>query len=463
MGKFNKGASTNLYYMMSDCIFGVLAFGVAATVSKLYMDAFRKGYIIICIAFMVVYILSSKEARRYNVTTFFYVDRFFKKVTNSFIIAIAVVGMLLYFDDGKDLSRSFLTCFIVFSYLMLLLSAFTMRYWIKKGKINAQRTILIGSKERYTKFEYFLSKSNMEVDVIGYVSLKELTEDNKTQYLGTIHHLEEIIHQNAVDQIYIMVKQQEEIVEVQKYIDMCTEMGVTARVIVDSFEPGSAQSYVSAVGTYPVLTYHTVTLNASSKALKRLVDIIGSIVGIILFSPIMLVTAIAIKIDSPGPVLFKQVRVGLNGRRFNIYKFRSMCINADAMKKDLLEQNEMGDGFMFKMQDDPRVTKVGKFIRKTSIDELPQFFNVLIGNMSLVGTRPPTLDEVDQYERTHWRRISIKPGITGLWQVSGRSSITDFGQIVELDTRYIDDWNVFMDIKIMIQTVFMVLRRKGAC
>ena len=462
MGKFNKGASTNLYYMISDCVFGVLAFVLAAIGSRLYIDAFRKGYIIISIAFMVVYILSSKEARRYNVTTFFYVDRCCKKVTNSYFIAIAVVGMVLYFDDGKNLSRSFLGLFIAFSYCLMLVSAFTMRYWIKSGKINTERTILIGSKEKYTKFEYFLGKSSMEVDVIGYVSLGELKEDEKEQYLGTVDELEKILHENAADQIYIMVKEQKDISEIQRYINMCNDMGLTARVILDSFEPGNAQSYVSAVGTYPVVTYHTVTLNASSKALKRLVDIIGSIVGIILFSPIMLITAIAIKLDSPGPVLFKQVRVGLNGRKFNIYKFRSMCNNAEAMKRKLMDQNEMGDGFMFKIQDDPRVTKVGKFIRKTSIDELPQFFNVLIGNMSLVGTRPPTVDEVDKYERNHWRRISIKPGITGLWQVSGRSSITDFGQIVELDTRYIDDWNVFMDLKIMIQTVFMVIRRKGA-
>ncbi len=137
-------------------------------------------------------------------------------------------------------------------------------------------------------------------------------------------------------------------------------------------------------------------------------------------------------------------------------------MDAEELKAKLQEQNEVKDGMMFKIKDDPRITRVGKFIRKTSIDELPQFFNVLIGNMSLVGTRPPTLDEVAKYERTHWRRMSIKPGITGMWQVSGRSQITDFDEIVELDTIYIDQWSIMLDFKIMFKTVICMLRKKGA-
>ena len=177
----------------------------------------------------------------------------------------------------------------------------------------------------------------------------------------------------------------------------------------------------------------------------------------------MLITAILIRLDSKGPVIFKQERVGQNGRHFYMYKFRSMCIDAEKKKEALMEHNEMNSQFMFKMQDDPRITRIGRFIRKTSIDELPQFFNVLRGDMSLVGTRPPTLDEVELYERVHWRRMSIKPGITGMWQVSGRSSITDFDEIVELDTQYIDRWNVLLDIQILLKTVLQVFCRKGAC
>ncbi|MBQ8547450.1 MAG: sugar transferase, partial [Lachnospiraceae bacterium] len=252
------------------------------------------------------------------------------------------------------------------------------------------------------------------------------------------------------------------IVDLQQYIDVCLDMGVSVRVIMSVFKAHGAQRYVSSVGTYPVITYHRVCLDDSSRAVKRIIDIICSLIGILVFSPIMLVTAIAIKLESKGPVIFKQKRAGLNGRIFKMYKFRSMCVDAEELKAKLQEQNEVKDGMMFKIKDDPRITKVGKFIRKTSIDELPQFFNVLFGDMSLVGTRPPTLDEVEKYERSHWRRMSIKPGITGMWQVSGRSQITDFDQIVELDTEYIDHWSIWLDFKIMIKTVFSLLQRKGA-
>jgi len=209
-----------------------------------------------------------------------------------------------------------------------------------------------------------------------------------------------------------------------------------------------------------MLTFYNVSIDPVLLAIKRLIDIVGSFVGIILASPIMLITTIAIKIDSPGPVFFKQNRVGLNGKKFKILKFRSMCTDAEKLKQQLLAQNEMGDSRLFKMKNDPRITKVGRIIRKTSIDELPQFFNVLIGDMSLVGTRPPTVSEVEQYDRHHFRRISIKPGITGMWQTSGRNSIKDFEQIVKLDTTYIDNWSLLLDFKLMFKTVKVLLFNK---
>ena len=171
--------------------------------------------------------------------------------------------------------------------------------------------------------------------------------------------------------------------------------------------------------------------------------------------------ALAIKIDSPGPVFFAQKRVGKNGRYFRLYKFRSMYTDAEARKKDLMAQNEM-EGPMFKVENDPRVTRVGAFLRKTSLDELPQFFNILIGNMSLVGTRPPTIDEFNQYDLYYRRRLSIKPGLTGLWQVSGRSDITDFREVLKLDLEYIDNWSLLLDFKIIFKTILVVFRGSGA-
>lgn len=210
-----------------------------------------------------------------------------------------------------------------------------------------------------------------------------------------------------------------------------------------------------------MVTIGTVELQLRDQLLKRLMDIVGALIGCIISVPIIAIVAIPLKLESPGPLIFKQKRVGLNGRIFYIHKLRSMYTDAERRKKELMAQNEMS-GLMFKMQDDPRITKVGKFIRKTSIDELPQFFDVLCGNMSLVGTRPPTVDEYNQYDSHHKRRLSMKPGITGLWQVSGRSSIQNFEDVVALDVQYIDNWSLWGDVKLLLKTIVVVFTGRGA-
>ena len=203
-------------------------------------------------------------------------------------------------------------------------------------------------------------------------------------------------------------------------------------------------------------------------------DICGGIVGCILTGIIFIFIAPAIYIQSPGPIFFKQKRIGQNGKHFYMYKFRSMYMDAEERKKALMKQNKMSDGMMFKIDDDPRIigsekkdkngnpAGIGNFIRRTSLDEFPQFFNVLKGDMSLVGTRPPTLDEWEKYDLHHRVRMSIKPGITGLWQISGRSDITDFEEVVRLDREYIQNWSIWLDLKILVKTVGVVLRHEGA-
>jgi len=194
---------------------------------------------------------------------------------------------------------------------------------------------------------------------------------------------------------------------------------------------------------------------------KRAGDIVFGLLGCILSAPIIAIVAIPLKKESEGPLFFKQQRVGKNGRIFNIYKLRSMYVDAEQRKEALMAENKM-DGHMFKMDDDPRITKVGSFIRKYSIDELPQFFNVVKGDMSIIGTRPPTVDEFEMYESRHKRRLSMRPGISGMWQVSGRSDIQDFEEVVELDCKYIDEWSPMLDIEIFFKTIIVVLTHKGA-
>lgn len=238
-------------------------------------------------------------------------------------------------------------------------------------------------------------------------------------------------------------------------------MGVEVNISLTDYNLGIPNQQVVKMGDLTVLSGNGRTEAIGDVIAKRTLDIIGGIVGLICTGIFVLIVGPAIVIESPGPIFFSQTRIGKNGRRFKIYKFRSMYMDAEERKKELMEKNKMS-GLMFKMDDDPRITKVGKFIRKTSIDEFPQFLNVLKGDMSLVGTRPPTEDEFKQYKARYKKRLVMKPGITGLWQVSGRSSITDFEDVVKLDVQYIENWSFGLDLKILLQTVLVVLKHDGA-
>lgn len=249
-------------------------------------------------------------------------------------------------------------------------------------------------------------------------------------------------------------------------IEELEDMGIVVNVNIPSLEhiiENSKFDNLNCIVTagYPMAVFSPVTHSALYLGIKKAFDFIGGVLGSIVSLPIILLTAIPLLIESPGPLIFKQQRIGRNGRVFNIYKLRSMYADAEERKKELMQQNKM-DGHMFKMDNDPRITKVGRFIRKYSIDELPQFWNVVKGDMSLVGTRPPTIDEFEKYESHHKRRLSMNPGITGMWQVSGRSDIEDFEEVVELDCEYIDNWSLWLDIKILFKTVVVVLTHKGA-
>ena len=258
-------------------------------------------------------------------------------------------------------------------------------------------------------------------------------------------------------------------------IDAIMDMGITVHYCLEALNAHSdGMQEVSKVGSYRVLTNSLKIVSAKQVVYKRIMDIAGGIVGCILTGILFIFIAPAIYIQSPGPIFFKQKRIGQNGKQFYMYKFRSMYMDAEERKKALMEQNNIADGLMFKMDDDPRIIGsekkdrngnprgIGNFIRNTSIDEFPQFFNVLKGDMSLVGTRPPTLDEWEKYDLHHRVRMSIKPGITGLWQISGRSDITDFEEVVRLDREYIQNWSVWLDLKILFKTVGVVLRHEGA-
>ena len=466
MNRTNAGANTNILQMLLDIVALICAFAVDVFIMRKTLEpGVILGLAILFAIFTLIYILSCKEEYLYNVTMFYYLDRVHRKITKSFLIATVATAAVMNYVVGGEKGRRFYFVFLVISYAFLCIKMFFAKHINNIfSKDTIPRSAFVGRRGQFNKFRYFLEKTSIRITQVGYIAMtREDFESAKSgEYIGCLEDLEELIREHSLDQIYIIQKSGDELPFTQQYVDLCVEMGVTVRLIVDFYKRRRANSYVSTVGTYPVITYHTITLNTYEQVLKRLTDIIGGLFGIILSSPIMLIAAIAIKIDSPGPVIFKQTRVGQNGRQFKIYKFRSMYIDAEERKAELMAQNEIEGGVMFKMKDDPRITKVGKIIRKLSIDELPQFFNVVGGTMSLVGTRPPTLDEVEKYKRKQWRRISIKPGLTGMWQVSGRSTIDNFDEIVELDVEYIDNWSLWLDFKIMIRTVLVLLKHEDA-
>ena len=269
------------------------------------------------------------------------------------------------------------------------------------------------------------------------------------------------IHKNWVDEVFFALPEHVDIPK--KIMKDCNHMGVVTHVQLAALNELGKNQVVEEIAGYMVLSSSINIVSSWQLLVKRLMDIAGGLVGCIFTGIIYIFIAPIMKVKSPGPVFFSQVRMGKNGKPFKIYKFRSMYMDAEERKKELMEKNNIKDGLMFKMDDDPRIIKgIGHFIRKTSLDEFPQFWNILKGDMSLVGTRPPTMDEWDKYELHHRRRLAIKPGLTGMWQVSGRSEITDFEEVVELDTKYIEQWSIGLDIKILFKTVTVVFTGSGA-
>lgn len=337
---------------------------------------------------------------------------------------------------------------------------------------NQNNMLLITTEARANKCLHGIMQKEFREFKINRVAI--LDENCKEEFFDgdvrAIHGKEaliEYIRTSVVDEVYIDTFESKK--SLNEFVTMFLSMGVTVHIGMGFLPEGLPNQFMEKVGNSYVITSSIKTASGWQITLKRLVDIIGAIVGLILTGIAYIFVAPKIKKASPGPVFFKQQRVGKNGRTFYMYKFRSMYMDAEERKKELMAQNEMS-GFMFKMENDPRIIGsekgpgkgIGNFIRKTSIDELPQFWNILIGDMSLVGTRPPTVNEVKEYDLHHRIRLSMKPGLTGMWQVSGRSEITDFDEVVRLDTEYIENWTFLLDIKILFKTVGVVFNKEGS-
>ena len=440
------------------------------------LELYRELLIIICLTnFIVVHLSSSYE----NIERRGYYREFTALLKQTVYIFLIVVFYLFAVKDAHRLSRiglGIMGCvFFGLNYCVRLV--------YKKIKENVisitdQRALLLiteiddAKKTLDTVFEttgfmynvrgFALMGKNIECDSIGGYPV-----------VCSLNSAAEYVCQNWVDDVLFVCDNINDIPdEVMKEL---AETGVVIHIALKKLSNvlGSKQ-FIESYEGYNIITSCMNQAGVPEIFLKRLMDFIGGLVGCVFTFLIFLVVAPIIKINSPGPVFFTQKRVGRNGKVFTMYKFRSMYMDAEERKKEMALANRVSDGMMFKVDFDPRIignvelpdgtrkTGIGDFIRRTSIDEFPQFFNVLKGDMSLVGTRPPTLDEWIKYDLHHRASLAIKPGITGLWQVSGRSDITDFEEVVALDTKYINEWSLGLDIKILLKTVGVVFKKEGA-
>ena len=397
-----------------------------------------------------------------------------KQAVAMFVINIVVLYIL---QQGNASSR--IVIFILYPIYMML-SMIIRTLWKKhlRKKLshygsNKAMIVLSDSKHIHSVLDNLVTKTYKGYSIMGAFLMDydgHIKKSGHVPILGSSDDMIEYASHNWVDSATLAIHDQQRIDQLRDIFEI---MGITTHIIVAA-APTNDGEYIQKLGNYIVSSNSYRSIPPARLFIKRAMDILGGLVGCLFTIIITIFVGPMIFIKDPGPIFYTSKRVGKNGKIFKMYKFRSMYKDADQRKAELMSQNKMGDGMMFKMDDDPRIIGsekkdkngkpkgIGNFIRKTSLDEFPQFFNVLKGDMSLVGTRPPTLDEWEKYTPHHRKRMAIRPGITGMWQANGRSDITDFEEVVRLDTEYIDNWTNAMDVRLLLKTIIGVIKHDGA-
>ena len=444
------------YFLAHFCKFRTFKFGHKKEMYTIVL--------LLVLLFSVLYTLvvnhSSKFLKRGYLVEFTYVTKYVAALFVSMASILFMTKMAEYY------SRLMFGFFIVFVEILTFVFHIIWKKYMQSYYRDEKNQIklLVVTEEEYAGELQEILKERIDIayQIFGYVlwdgdGVKDVAGvkvlGNEADYLEKVKLL-------PLDEVFIYLPNANK-KTIASIVNDFQTMGVVCHYNIDVADLHANVRTIDNLAGFNVVTYSMNPIDYNKRMLKRGIDILGALCGSLITVIIYPFIAIAIKSESQGPVLFKQKRVGRNGRVFSIYKFRSMYMDAEERKKELETQNEM-NGLMFKMDNDPRITKVGAFLRKTSLDELPQFFNILMGDMSLVGTRPPTVDEYERYNFHYKRRLSMTPGLTGMWQVSGRSEITDFDDVVKYDLEYIDNWSLSLDIKILFQTIGVVLMRKGS-
>jgi len=475
-----SGSITSSLYKALDFVLVIISF-VAAYYLKWYLPVpFIRGlditpnyYLILLLSAIISY-LSFQFAGFYEP---FRTQRFrdiFYKILKGVAYTVTGLVLCLFIAHQIQLSRLLIFFFAIILTFLLTISKAAIYYTLshyRRKDFNIRKVLMVGSKIRAQEFiKAIINSPSSGYTVIGCLEIAELEYLVGTEVccginlIGTLDNLSELLLKETIDEVIFAIPLSE-VKNASDYIKFAEELGVYVRILPDfqiqkiMYRPETAKIYFEQLVGMPTIALSTVPEVEGALLVKSFMDYLGAIIGLCILSPVFITVAVLIKLTSRGPIFFCQERVGLNGRKFNLIKFRTMVDNAEELKSLLSEQNEM-DGPVFKIKDDPRITSIGKFLRKTSLDELPQLINVVRGDMSMVGPRPPLRSEVEKYEPWQRRRLSMKPGITCIWQVRGRNEI-DFEEWMKLDLEYIDNWSLSLDLRILFLTVREVLVGSG--
>ena len=458
-----KAGLINVFIIIVDIIITLISFNLTLYLEFKQFPLINKDTIILQLLIVILWSLllsvfglnTIYRSRPYSII---FLNCFGVVLIGTCFLSIAILLFkLVHFGIQPILIFAAIALAFIFIFKMLTYKFF--KYVRKKG-YNYLNIIIIGDYTVGAFLQHIFNHPEWGYKVTAVIGNGNLEKEygNMVPFLPKDTDIEQLLREKAIDEVVFCKKVMEQN-EIEDIVQICSEMGVVFRMYSSFFNMLINKTQLHYFGTMPLLTISNTPSNYFALSIKTIFDFIFSTLALIGLSPLYLLIAIAIKLDSKGPVFFYQKRMGLRGRRFNVYKFRTMVVDAEDLKEKLEEQNEM-DGPVFKIAKDPRITRVGRILRKTSMDELPQFFNVLRGDMSIVGPRPPIPKEVKQYERWQLRRLSMKPGITCIWQVSGRNNI-QFDEWMKMDMEYIDNWSLKLDIIILLKTIRTILRFEG--
>jgi len=466
--KDQKSWTKHLDFIFTDLICIQISF-VAAYVLRngLSLVYLEPNYLQLSMQLILYHLLIAFFTKAYSgILRRGYLKEFKAVLIHNIFLLVIVFAFLFATQTSAVYSRIMMFYFFGINCIVMYISHYIIKTLIGmhcKNERNVTHFLLITKEANVSKtVEKLLGNKFYGIHIERILIIDQKTDINAINGILIVKTLEELIEyamRNIVDEVFIDIYTNKELI--RNITEQFADMGITTHINLYQISNQLPNTYVQNINGFTALSTYVNTVTDRQKFVKRLIDLLAGILGLTATGIAFIFIAPIIYIQSPGPVFFTQIRVGKNGRKFRIYKFRSMYMDAEERKLELMNQNKMTE-YMFKIDHDPRIIPIGNFIRKWSIDELPQSINILRGDMSLVGTRPPTVDEYEKYKQHHKKRLAAKPGLTEMWQISGRSAITDFEEVVKLDTEYLAMWTLGLDLKIILKTFGVVVKRNGA-